>query len=107
MRMLFVIDGSKAPRKAITETLGKLGLVQRHRLHKRRNVLEHRPEFLHANAERVLIQAWDAFKPELAKRQLEQLASSLEAEYPGAAASIREGLEETLPLQQLDVTGAL
>ncbi len=34
-------------------------------------------------------------------------ADSLESEHPGAAASIREGLGETLTLQRLGVTGAL
>ena len=43
----------------------------------------------------------------LARRQLERLAASLEAQHPGAAASLREGLDETLTLQALGVAGAL
>ncbi len=43
----------------------------------------------------------------LAKARLERLASSLEADHPGGAASVREGLEETLTLQGLDVGGTL
>lgn len=43
----------------------------------------------------------------VAKRRLERLASSLEAEHPGAAASVREGLDETLTLQSLGVDGRL
>ena len=39
--------------------------------------------------------------------QLERLAKSLERAHPGAAASLREGLEETLTLQRLGITGAL
>ena len=42
-----------------------------------------------------------------ARRQLERLARSLEADHPGAAASLREGLEETLTLQALGISGAL
>ena len=44
-----------------------------------------------------------------AERRLRNLADSLEREHPGAAASVREGLEETLTLQRLgvDVEGAL
>ena len=36
-----------------------------------------------------------------------QQDSSLEAEHPGAAGSIREGLDETLTLQRLGIEGAL
>jgi len=43
----------------------------------------------------------------LAKRQLQRLAASLQARHPGAAASLREGLEETLTVQGLEITGAL
>jgi hypothetical protein len=39
--------------------------------------------------------------------RLEGLASSLEAEHPGAAGSIREGLDETLTLQRMGIEGAL
>ncbi len=38
---------------------------------------------------------------------MRRLADSLETEHPGAAASIREGLEETLTLQRLGLQGAL
>jgi putative transposase len=43
----------------------------------------------------------------VAKRQLEHLATSLDNEHPGAAASVREGLEETLTLIGLGIDGAL
>ena len=43
----------------------------------------------------------------MAKRRLERLASSLEADHPGAAASVREGLDETLTLQRLGIGGTL
>ena len=105
--LLFVVDGAKALRKAIRETFGRLGVVQRCQEHKRRNVLGHLPARLHASVSRALWQAWDVADAKLAQRQLERLARSLEAEHPGAAASIREGLEETLTLQRLGVDGAL
>ncbi len=41
------------------------------------------------------------------KRALERLARSLEDEHPGAAASIREGLDETLTVLRLGLTGPL
>jgi hypothetical protein len=45
--------------------------------------------------------------PLLAKRQLERLSRSLARAHPGAAASLREGLDETLTLIDLGIYGAL
>jgi transposase-like protein len=104
---LFVVDGSKALRAAIREVFGSLAPLQRCQVHKRRNLLEHLPERLHASVDRILCEAWESPDADLAKRRLERLASSLEAEHPGAAASIREGLDETLTLQRLGLEGAL
>ena len=56
---------------------------------------------------RILREAWESADADLAKRRLERLASSLDGEHPGAAASIREGLDETLTLQRLGIEGAL
>ncbi len=50
--------------------------------------------------------AWYCASAELAKKQFMRLASSLHARHPGAAASMREGLEEALTVQQLGITGA-
>ena len=54
-------------------------------------------------------QAYESSKPDSARWQLERLAHLLESDHPGAAASLREGLEQTLTLQGLDlkVKGAL
>jgi putative transposase len=104
---LWVIDGGKALRKAITQTFGACALIQRCQEHKRRNVLEHLPEDAHAGVKRALKDAWSASDADLARRQLSRLASSLQAKHPGAAASLREGLEETLTAQALGITGAL
>ena len=51
--------------------------------------------------------AWSSHDYKLARKQLMRLAASLQARHPGAAASLREGLEETLTLQGLEITGAL
>ncbi len=106
---LFVIDGSKALRSAIHKIFDRLGAVQRCQIHKRRNILDHLPEALHASLDKVLSEAWGSSDAKLAERRLRNLADSLEREHPGAAASVREGLEETLTLQRLgiDVDGAL
>lgn len=105
--LLFVIDGSKALRKAIGQTFGDLARVQRCQHHKRVNVREHLPQKLRPGVERALSDAWASGDAALAQRQLERLASSLERDHPGAAASLREGLEETLTLQRLGIGGAL
>lgn len=104
---LWVIDGGKALRKAIVETFGALALIQRCQEHKRRNVIEHLPEDMHVSINRALRDAWSSDDHKLAGRQLTRLAASLQARHPGAAASLREGLEETLTLQRLGITGAL
>jgi transposase-like protein len=105
--VLFVIDGSKALAKGIREVYGKLALIQRCQEHKRRNVLDHLPDHKHAHVSRVLRQAWEAKSVSVAERQLRQLARALATEHPGAAASLREGLEETLTIIGLGVSGAL
>ncbi|MBN4659041.1 transposase, partial [Escherichia coli] len=101
---LWVIDGGKALRKAIVETFGATALIQRCQEHKRRNVIEHLPEELHASVGRAMRDAWDSANAELVKKQLQRLATSLQSKHPGAAASLREGLEETLTVQALGIT---
>ena len=41
------------------------------------------------------------------KKVFSTLASSLENDHPGAATSVREGLDHTLTLQRLGITGTL
>lgn len=105
--LLFVIDGGKALRKAIRRVFGELGVVQRCQVHKMRNVLDHLPEEMHPSVRQAMRQAYESFKPTSARRQLERLARALESDHPGAAGSLREGLEETLTLQALGINGAL
>lgn len=105
--LLFVLDGSKALRKAVRDVFGKLALVQRCQFHKERNVLEQLPQAMRPSVRRAMHQAWQSSTAELATRQLLRLAASLDAEHPGAAASLREGMEETLTLLTLGVDGAL
>lgn len=104
---LWVIDGAKALRRAINDVFGASALVQRCQVHKRRNVIEHLPEEMHASVGRAMTDAWSSNNAALAKRQLERLASSLAKQHPGAAASLREGLDETLTLIDLGLDAAL
>ncbi len=105
--LLFVVDGGKGRRAAITKVFGKFALVHRCQVHKRRNVLDHLPDHLTAGTRRAMQDAYDGTDAALAKKQLERLANSLEREHPGAAASVREGLDETLTLMRLEITGGL
>ena len=101
--LLWVIDGGKALRKAIRRVFGHVAVVHRCQIHKIRNVLDHLPEEMHPSVLRAMNQAYESSKPESARRQLERLARSLKTDHPGAAGSLREGLEETLTLQQLGI----
>ena len=105
--MLFVIDGAKALRRAIVEVFGERAVVQRCQVHNRRNVLAHLPEHQHAQLARCLHEAFESESAALGERRLNNLARSLEREHPGAAASVREGLPETLTVVRLGLTGAL
>jgi len=104
---LWVIDGAKALARAIRELFAEAALVQRCQVHKMRNVLERLPEHVRPSVRRAINDAWMSSDPALALKQLERLARSLEREHPGAARSLREGMEETLTVQRLGIGGAL
>ncbi len=104
---LFIVDGGTGLRKAIREHAGRAALVHRCQFHKRGNVLEHLPEAMRPRIGRALDEAYALPDAALAERRLTQLAAGLERTHPGAAASLREGLAETLTLQRLGVTGTL
>jgi transposase-like protein len=103
---LFVLDGGKGLRKAVRGIFGDWALVHRCHLHKIRNVVDHLPEGKRAWAKAAMRKAYASETPALAKRRLLDLARCL-ANHPGATASLREGLEETLTLLHLGVRGAL
>ena len=104
--ILFVIDGAKALRKAIGNVFGEAP-VQRCLRHKERNVIDHLPERERAAVKQRLRRAWAADDHARALEQLRRLAAELDHSYPGAAGSLREGMEETLTLTRLGVTGSL
>jgi putative transposase len=99
--MLIVIDGAKALHKAVVEVFGAHALIQRCREHKRRNVTDALPERLRGSIRSAMNQAYATRDPKRARRLLEALAGRLEHQHPGAAASLREGLEETLTVMRL------
>ncbi len=104
--ILFVIDGAKALRKAIRNVFGAAP-VQRCVRHKERNVTDHLPERERPGVKQRLRRAWVLDDHDRALDQLRQLARELDRTYPGAAGSLREGMEETLTLTRLGVTGSL
>jgi transposase-like protein len=103
--ILFVIDGARALRKAIRTVFGDAP-VQRCVRHKERNVTDHLPE-RERPAVKQRLRAWAADDHARAFDQLKALANELDRTYPGAAGSLREGIEETLTLTRLGVTGNL
>jgi len=104
---LFVIDGGKGLRKAIRTVFGAWALVGRCRVHKMRNVAEHLPRGKQTWVRMQMRQAFKSDTAEKAKKLLLQLAKSLEEAYPSAAASVREGLDETLTVMKLTIGSTL
>jgi putative transposase len=70
-------------------------------------VLEHLPERDRPPVKQRLRRAWALDDHARALDQLRQLAGELERSNPGAAGSLREGMEETLTLTRLGVNGNL
>ena len=107
-RILCVIDGGRGIRRALSDVLGDLAVVQRCRVHKKRNILDHLPPNRKLYVARMLAAAWASDSALLARRRLRTLLRWLEHNGEnGAAASLREGLEETLTVLKLELPAAL
>jgi putative transposase len=104
--MLFVIDGSKALRKAVRSVFGEVP-VQRCLWHKERNVIKHLPERDRPPIKARMRKAWRETDYPRALEQLTRLASELDHTHPGAAGSLREGMDETLTVIRLGIRGKL
>jgi len=105
-KRLFVIDGSKALRKAIDDVYGKHNLVQRCQAHKRRNVIGYLPKQMQGEVAAALRAAWK-LSPKEGMARLRTQLEWLERTHPKAAASLREGLEETFTIARLGVSPML
>jgi transposase-like protein len=105
--VLFVVDGSKALTRGIPAVSGAKAVIQRCRIHKERNVLGHLPDAQHSWVQAKLRAGWANSDPVAAQGALEALARALAPKHPGAAASLREGLPETLTVTRLGITGTL
>jgi len=104
---LFVLDGSKALRSAVAKMFGTNVTVQRCQQHKRRNVLAHLPKEHQHSIDARISAAYKMADYDDAKKSLELTVRYLEKLNPSAAASLREGLEETLTVHKLEVAGLL
>ena len=96
--LLVILDGSKALHKAVTQTFGSAALIHRCQVHKLRNILEHLPEGQRPWVRAIVARAYKQVEVASARRLLQDLARRLEDRYPSAAASVREGLDETLTI---------
>jgi putative transposase len=105
--ILFVIDGGRALRKAIKDVFGEHALVHRCHRHKERNVCDLLPERERPAVRTRIRTAWSLSDAELARQRLDLLASELDRTWPDAAASLSEGMPDTLTLMRVGITGQL
>ncbi|HET9198277.1 MAG TPA: IS256 family transposase [Solirubrobacterales bacterium] len=103
---LCVIDGAKALRRAISDVFDH-PILQRCQLHKLRNVTDRLPNAVASTVAKRMRAAYHHTDPLIAQAELEALAHELDRSHPGAAASLREGLAETLTILRLGVPPTL
>src|SRR5690242_9832957 len=104
--ILAVLDGAKALSRAVKDVFDK-PLIHRCQQHKIRNVRDRLPEKMRTVAEKRMRAAYHAESPLKAEGLLTELAAELGKIHPGAAASLREGMAETLTILRLGVPPAL
>lgn len=105
--LLVVIDGAKALAAAVREVFGAKAAIQRCTLHKRRNVADHLPDKEQAWVDAKLVKAFAHADPDTGLANAKSLAAQLEKNYPSAASSLREGLEEMFTVARLGIDGRL
>ena len=105
--LLVIIDGGKALSAAVKAVFGANAATQRCTVHKRRNVAEHLPESERGWVDLKLVRALNNPDAAAGLRDAKALATALERKHPGAAASLREGLDELFTVARLGITGTL
>jgi len=100
---LFVLDGAKALVAAVVRVWGKFAVVQRCQVHKRRNVEAHLPDKHHDELRERLNTAYHETNATQAHTLLVATVKWLRQISPAAAASLEEGLEETVTVVRLGV----
>jgi putative transposase len=104
--ILAVLDGSKALRRAVLDVFDH-PVIQRCQLHKIRNVQDRLPGKLHSTVTAKIRRAYHAESALAAEAELTALATELDRTHPGAAASLREGMAETLTVLRLGISPTL
>lgn len=105
--LLVVIDGAKALDSAVRKVFGRLALIQRCQVHKRRNVKGHLPARLRDDVDARLRGAFADPDPVSGLRKARRLAGELDKTHPDAAGSLREGLEDMFTVRGLGIDGTL
>jgi putative transposase len=98
---LFIIDGSKALKKAVKSVFGNNALIQRCIEHKIRNIMDHLPKRHQGRIRRLLRAAWTMNDHKDAKQALTQVCKLLRSINETAEESLLEALEDTLTLHKL------
>ena len=101
--LLVLIDGSKGIHSAIKKTFGKRAVIQRCTWHKRENVVSYLNESNQEEYRKRLQHNYRETNYNKAKSGLLEIMKELEVINPNAAASLKEGFEETLTLQRIGV----
>ena len=104
--ILVVLDGSSALRKAVVDVFDH-PILARCQLHKIRNVQDKLPQHLRGPVGAKIRAAYHADSALFAEAQLQALSRELDKTHPRVAASLREGLAETLTVQRLGVPPTL
>jgi transposase-like protein len=104
---LFVLDGAKVLHAAVTRVWGQNAVILRCQVRKTRNPKAHVSEKHWPELVRRLSEAYQETGYATAKASLEGTARWLDRVNADAAASLREGLEETLTVVRLGVLRAL
>ena len=105
--LLVILDGAQALHTATRAVFGEAALIQRCQVHKLRNILDHLPERQRPWVQAIVRRAYQATDVKTATRLLTDLAKRLDEEYPSAASSVREGLDETLTVLTLHLSARL
>jgi transposase-like protein len=104
---LFILDGAKALKKAVVSRFGSQGLIQRCRLHKKRNLQKYLPKKYHGMLSMKLRMAWGMTEYDKAYQELRKVHDWLASINQAAAESLEEGMEETLTINRLGLPSQL
>jgi len=104
---LFVLDGAKALKKAVTSRFGSKALIQRCRVHKKRNIQKYLPQKYHGMLSLKLRMAWGMTEYQKAYQELRKVHDWLASINQVAAESLEEGMEETLTINRLGLPSQL